>query len=151
MRNQKGLTLIEVIGSITLLSIAVLGIIYILQQTTLDSKSNEKTDDAVIAARNVMEEIKSKLKSNLLETSIYGQTISLTQLRNRSSVTLYYPSLNDRRYEIELHSYATSLGTVPLADNLSSNLDNIFRRVTVTCMDLTSLKKFELEAFVEYQ
>lgn len=150
MRNQKGLTLIEVIGSITLLSIAVLSIIYILQQSNLDSKSNEKTDDAVIAARNVMEEIKSKLKSNVLETSIYGQTISLTQLRNRSSVTLYYPSLNDRRYEIQLQSYATSLGTVALTDNINSNLDNIFRRVTVTCMDLTSLKKFELEAYVEY-
>lgn len=150
MRNQKGLTLIEVMGSIVLLGIAVLGITYILQQSSIDTKSNEKTDDAVVAARNVMEEIKSKLKSNVANTTVYGQAISLSNLRNRSSATLYYPSSTDRRYELVVHSYATSLGTVPITDTVSSNLDTIFRRVTVTSMELSTSKTFELEAYIEY-
>ncbi|WP_054024138.1 prepilin-type N-terminal cleavage/methylation domain-containing protein [Bacillus sp. FJAT-28004] len=151
MRNQKGLTLIEVLGSIVLLGIAVLGITFILQQTTLDTKSNEKSDEAVVVARNVMEEIKNKLRTNVVQTSVYGQAISLENLRNLSSTTIYYPDAADRRYELQIQSYTASLGTVSLTDTAISDLDSIFRRVTVNCIEVSSSKKFELEAYVEYQ
>ncbi|WP_419873952.1 type IV pilus modification PilV family protein [Candidatus Pristimantibacillus sp. PTI5] len=151
MRNQKGLTLIEVMGSIVLLGIAILGITYILQQSSIDTKSNERTDDAVVAARNVMEEIKSKLKSTTLQTTIYGQALSLQNLRDRSSATLYYPNSGNRRYELRIQSYATTLGTVSLTNTLVSDLDSLFRRVTVTCIDLSTNKEFELEAYVEFK
>ncbi|MEV5028729.1 type II secretion system protein [Paenibacillus sp. LPE1-1-1.1] len=151
MRNQKGLTLIEVMGSIVLLGIAILGITYILQQSSIDTKSNERTDDAVVAARNVMEEIKSKLKSTTLQTTIYGQALSLQNLRDRSSATLYYPNSGNRRYELRIQSYATTLGDVSLTNTLVSDLDSLFRRVTVTCIDLSTNKEFELEAYVEFK
>jgi prepilin-type N-terminal cleavage/methylation domain-containing protein len=151
MRNQKGLTLIEVMGSIVLLGIAILGITYILQQSSIDTKSNERTDDAVVAARNVMEEIKSKLKTTTLQTTIYGQALSLQNLRDRSSATLYYPNSGNRRYELRIQSYATTLGTVSLTNTLVSDLDSLFRRVTVTCIDLSTNKEFELEAYVEFK
>jgi prepilin-type N-terminal cleavage/methylation domain-containing protein len=151
MRNQKGLTLIEVMGSIVLLGIAILGITYILQQSSIDTKSNERTDDAVVAARNVMEEIKSKLKSTTLQTTIYGQALSLQNLRDRSSAMLYYPNAGNRRYELRIQSYSTTLGTVSLTNTLVSDLDSLFRRVTVTCIDLSTNKEFELEAYVEFK
>ncbi|OME86711.1 hypothetical protein BK120_07180 [Paenibacillus sp. FSL A5-0031] len=151
MRNQKGLTLIEVLGSIVLLGIAVLGITFILQQTALDTKSNEKSDEAVVVARNVMEEIKNKLKTNSAQTTVYGQAISLENLRNLASTTIYYPDAIDRRYELDIQSHTASLGTVALTDTAVSDLDSIFRRVTVNCIEVSSSKKFELEAYVEYK
>ncbi|MGO4544499.1 prepilin-type N-terminal cleavage/methylation domain-containing protein [Paenibacillus sp. 2TAB23] len=151
MRNQKGLTLIEVMGSIVLLGIAVLGITYILQQSSIDTKSNEKTDDAVVAARNVMEEVKSKLKSTTTSTTVYGQAIPLQQLRDRSSTIIYYPNASNRKYELRIQSHATTLGAVSLTNSVVSDLDSIFRRVTVTCIDLSTQKEFELEAYVEFK
>lgn len=152
MRNQKGLTLVEVMGSIVLLGIAVLVITYVLQQSTIDTKSNEKTDQSVVITRNLMEEIKSKLKSNQAETTVQGQAVSLANLRNLSSVvTIYYPSDTDRRYELKAQAYGASLGTIPVATAAPYNLDEVFRRITVTCKDLTTSKQFELEAYVEYK
>jgi prepilin-type N-terminal cleavage/methylation domain-containing protein len=150
MRNQKGLTLIEVMGSITILGIAVLAITFILQQSTIHTKSNEKSDEAVVAARNVMEEIKSNLRSSTAQISLYGQAISLYNLRNLSSATIYYPDDSNRQYEVQIHSYATSLGTVSLTVSNSKDLDTIFRRITVTSTELSTSREFELEAIVEY-
>ena len=150
MRNQKGLTLAEVLGSIVLLGIAVLGITYILQQASIHTKANEHTDQAVVITRTVMEEIKSKLKSNVEAINVYGQAISLEQLRNLASVTIYYPSAADRRYELQIQSVAANLGDVPLTDTKVSHLDQLFRLVTITCIDLSTAKRFELEAYVEF-
>ncbi|OBZ12970.1 prepilin-type N-terminal cleavage/methylation domain-containing protein [Bacillus sp. FJAT-26390] len=150
MRNQKGLTLVEVLGSLVLLAIAVLGITYILQQSTINTKMNEKIDQSVVISRNVMEEIKGNLKSTTPTISIYEQNLSLANIRNLSSATIYYPNAADKQYSLRIQSYPGSLETVQL-DSVILNPNDYFRRVTIVCEELASAKKYNLEAYIEYK
>ncbi|MFF2090420.1 prepilin-type N-terminal cleavage/methylation domain-containing protein [Paenibacillus sp. NPDC058174] len=162
MRNEKGLSLIEVLGSIVVLGIAVLGIAFILQQGASHSKSNEKLDQSVQLSRNVIEEIKGKLNSQS-STVLYGQAVSLSTLRNSSSATLpviYYPnsSEQERKYKIQIQSVGHSLGQVEIKNGTHEgvphtatyNTGDFIRHVRVTCTELTTLREFTLDAYIPY-
>lgn len=149
MRNQKGLTLVEVLGSIVLLGVAILGIAFILQQSSIHTKANESTDRSVTISRNTMEQIKHELSSSNATLTIYGQSLSLHDLRNLNSVMLYYPDASNPAYTIDISSRLAGLGTAHAADQ-EINLDEIFRQITVQTTHLTTNKPYELTAYVEY-
>ncbi|MCR2806515.1 type IV pilus modification PilV family protein [Paenibacillus soyae] len=149
LRNQRGLTLIEVLGSIVLLGIAILGITFILQQASIHTKDNEKTDQSVIITRNTLEQIKHELPKSTTSVTIYGQSLNLSGLRSLQPVTVYYPNSSSPAYKVDIISSQAGLGSAQAADK-SVNLDNLFRKITVRSTDLASNKTFEVTAFVEF-
>lgn len=154
MRNQKGLTLIEVLGSITLLAVAVLGLIYLLQQTTLFSKHNEKLDRNVIVARTVMEEIKANLSGTAPSMTIYGQSVDLTALRSSpagQAITIYYPDPAARQLKIEIQSLPFQLNPVTIK-SASYQISDYFRLIHVTSTDPSGKDHpYTLEGYAQYR
>jgi len=150
MRNEKGLTLVEVLGSIILLGVAVLGITFILQQASAHTKANEKTDRSVVLTRNTMEQIKQELRTSQATITLYGQSLSLQNLRAMLPVTLYYPDASDPAYTIAITSSHAGLGFANAAEQ-QVNLDGIFRQITVRTTEAATNKTYELTAYVEYQ
>lgn len=155
MSNQKGLTLIEVLGSVVLLGIAVLSITYVLQQSSMYTKQNESLDLSVVISRNVLEQIKEELSTGIDATEIYGQSLSLVDLRNdqmdKLTKTIYYPSKpnseskSDYPYKIEITSSNADLGSVNQVQ-----LDNYFRKITISTTERATNKKFDITAYVEF-
>ncbi|MFD0586646.1 prepilin-type N-terminal cleavage/methylation domain-containing protein [Paenibacillus sp. GCM10027627] len=150
MRNEKGLTLVEVLGAIVLFGVAAMGIIFILQQSSLHTKANAQTDEAVVISRNVMERLKQELPASTASLTLYQQSLSLGSLRNIAQTTLYYPSTANRKYEIQIQSQPAQLGTAQ-AGSTGVNLDGVFRKVTVRTANLETSKVFQLESFIAYK
>jgi len=163
MNNEKGLSLIEVLGSIAILGIAVLGLAFILQQGAAHTKSNERKGNTVQLTRNVMEEIKENIRDQPSVT-VFGQSLPLAVLRDHPSASLaplYYPSQADKQYEFQIKTSSHSLGSISLRngvtaeDNLpvyeSYNTSDLFRYVVITCRSLASKDEYELAAYVAYQ
>jgi Tfp pilus assembly protein PilV len=154
MRNQKGLTLVEVLGSIVLLSVAILSLTYVIQQASVHTRDNEKTDQSVQITRTVMEEIKKNLK-NQTSTSVrvYGKDIPLSAMRSASgmtSFTINYPNDANPQYRILIQSAASGLGSVNISEVPTADLDQLFRKITITSTNISSSKQYQLEAIVEY-
>ncbi|MEO3945478.1 type II secretion system protein [Gorillibacterium sp. CAU 1737] len=146
--NQKGITLIEVLVSITILAIAVLAAVYALQQSTAFSKSNEARETNVQVARTVMEEIKAKLKqADPVTVELYDQTIDLTPLKGLesaqlSSITTPRSSI---RIDIESHRPEQSLSVKGIAYPVG----DYFRLIQVTCTKTATGETYSLKAYVE--
>lgn len=152
MNNQRGLTLIEVLASITLLAVISLAVIYTLQQSTLFSKKNSDKENSVLIARTVMESIKSGLKSGS-SVELYGNTVSLSPLRltNQSALSaLYLPDSIHPKMRIDIRTLPISNDTVSVQSK-SYHIANYFRLVEVTATDITTNQAYSLKAYVEYQ
>ncbi|QAY66429.1 type IV pilus modification PilV family protein [Paenibacillus protaetiae] len=153
--NEKGLTLVEVLGSVVLLGIAVLGITLLLQQGVSSSQSNVQSEQSVQMARTVMENVRSKLASPDREIELYGQSLSLDSLRKPSSTaqTLYYPDADDQQYEISIRSLASSElqhENIVVGDRIYP-LQSHFRFIQVSAARLTGTNPpFTLEASIPY-
>ncbi len=154
MRNQKGLTLVEVLGSIVLLSVAILSLTYVIQQASIHTRDNEKNDQSVQITRTVLEEIKKSLKNqNAASVSVYGKDIPLTSIRSAAgstSFTLQYPNDANPQYRIVVQSAPSGLGSVTINEIPTADLDRLFKKITVTSTNINSSKQYRLEAFVEY-
>ncbi|MHA6483636.1 type IV pilus modification PilV family protein [Paenibacillus sp. strain BS8-2] len=149
-RNEKGLTLVEVLGSVVLLGIAVLGIIFIIQQSSVHTKANADTDESVVLSRNVMEQLKQQLPGPSDTLTLYQQNLSLADLRELSGTTIYYPGANNARYAIAIQSEAAALGTAD-AGGTTVNLDDQFRRITIRTTYLATSRTYELTGVVAYK
>ncbi|MBH5318228.1 prepilin-type N-terminal cleavage/methylation domain-containing protein [Paenibacillus sp. GSMTC-2017] len=148
MNNQKGLSLIEVLGSIVLLGVAILSITFVLQQSTVHTKDNQKQDQSVQITRTVMEEIKHNLRTSYT-ASIYEQVVNFKLATNK----IQYPKVNPE-YNITIDLSVPTLNTVTIpkkSGDLKYDLKNIFKHVKVTCTNSITGKQFVLEAFVEYK
>ncbi|GGG23489.1 type IV pilus modification PilV family protein [Paenibacillus abyssi] len=156
MNNQKGLTLIEILGSVTLLAVAVLAITALLQQTSLFAKDNEAIDQSVSISRTVMEEIKRNLASrdsiSLFED---GQTLALTELRDNAPAyklpySIYYPNAADPQFEVKVESDVYNLSDIHFKDQ-TYQITDYFRLIRVTSINLTTNKSYILEGYAEYK
>lgn len=161
MRNQKGLTLIEVLGAITLLAVAIMGLIYLLQQTTLFSKQNEKLDRDVIVARAVMEEIKNHLSGSASTLTLYEQSVDLAALRAvplvppTLPITIYYPNANTQQIKIEIRSipFPYTSDTITIKGK-SYKISDYFRLIQVTSTDQSgraTAQPYTLEGYAQYK
>lgn len=147
MRNRKGITLVEVLASVTILAIALLAIVYMLQQTTLFSKKNNDRENNVQVARTVMEEIKVKLKENT-NIAPFGETIPITDLIAANSVTLpsTFSSAN-KTVRIDVNSTVPTT-SIPIKGT-SYSIGQFFRLIEVTCTNVNSKDTYSLQAYVE--
>lgn len=152
MKNQRGYTLIEILASITLLAVAILTITYALQQSSLSTKQNNDKDSNTLVARTVMEEIKTTMKNQSLQSAtLYGQTINLNELRQLSTTTIYSPSTADKKIQIDITSTSIpSSASIVTIKGTNYDINNYFRLVQVTSTNVATNKTYTLQAYVEY-
>ncbi|WP_020619748.1 type IV pilus modification PilV family protein [Paenibacillus daejeonensis] len=151
MNNQRGVTLIEVLGSVALLAVAILTITYALQQSTVFSKDNEQIDQSVQITRTVMEELRGHLSDPALRTiAIYDQVVDLDQLREGTSspIKLYYPDTTQVQYTLSISSASGGLPAVGTGDD-TMELDSSFKQITIYCESPGKNKPYELQAYLE--
>lgn len=158
MNNQRGLTLLEVLVAVTILSLVVLSVSYLFTQNYSFSLKEEKRDMNVDIARNVMEELKRSLKNTALsQQAIYNQTVNLTLLRNNQpespAAVLYYPNANDRQYEIRIRDLTIAGQTVPVEDANGTTynfpVQDFFAHIQVEVVHTASNARYTLESYVE--
>lgn len=152
MRNRKGITLIEVLASVTILAIALLAIVYMLQQTTLFSKKNIDKENNVQVARTVMEEIKVNLKEATPRIAPFGSTIDLAGLKGNPVVSLasFYSS-SSQAVRIDVKSLtppASATGNITIKGT-AYQISNYFRLIEVTSTNVNSKDSYRLQAYVE--
>ncbi|GKU79899.1 prepilin-type N-terminal cleavage/methylation domain-containing protein [Paenibacillus sp. L3-i20] len=149
MNNQKGLTLVEVLGTVVLLGIAILAITFVLQQSTIHSKDNEQQDRSVQITRSVLEEIKNN--SRLGTATIFDQNVNLSP--SSSTVqSIQYPKVNPK-YTISISISNSTFNDLTIAKtggDLIIPLKNIFKLVNVTSANKETGKQFTLKAYVEF-
>lgn len=151
MRQDKGLTLIEVLGSIIILAIAIGTVAAVLQNSAKSSVNTSVTDRTVQITRTVMEEIKNNLDKN--DIQLFGQVVNLQTLRTTappvSTSTVYYPDAADQKYSLQIRSETLDNPLVTL-QGATHDLRDSFRRIVVICTHLQTGKTFDLEALVPY-
>lgn len=130
LRSQKGVTLLEVLASVVILSFVVFSVSYLFSKSYENSYKEESKDMSVNLARTVLEELKQKLKTTdtslPLPSPFEGQTIDLNGLRGTPPYThasIYYPSVNDKQYEIKISSLPFEDKTYQLADANGKSFD----------------------------
>ena len=152
MNNQRGVTLIEVLGSVALLAVAILTITYALQQSTVFSKDNEQIDQSVQITRTVMEELRGHLSDQSRRTvAIYGQDVDLDQLRagTNSPIMLYYPDRTHVQYTLSISAATGGLPPVGMGND-ALELDSRFKQITIYCEPPGKNKPYELQAYLEF-
>lgn len=153
MTNKRGITLIEVLVSIVILSIAVLSVSYLLQQSSLFSKHNSDRENNVSIVRTVLEEIKASFNKETV--SVYGQQIQISLLKNSDQSPeqiIYAPNSTSPKVKlviktIPLPSQATHISI----EGKSYNLNENFRLVQVTGTDIQTSQPYVLQSYLESQ
>jgi prepilin-type N-terminal cleavage/methylation domain-containing protein len=154
MNQQKGFTLIEVLGSVVILAIAVVSVTYFFQQTTLFSRNTDQVDQSVLATRTVMEEIKHNLNKTAPTSTVYGQSINLQLLRDSTApyslnLPIYFPSNDDRQFELVISSREIISPEFNIVGD-EYDMSDYFKLIHIICTNLSNLRTFELEAYIEY-
>jgi prepilin-type N-terminal cleavage/methylation domain-containing protein len=151
VKNQKGFTLIEILATVTMLSILTITVIYVLQQSTVFSKQTNDKENHVLVTRTVMEQIKANLKDgNAIE--LYGKSVSLAQLKQSQSVSL--PSLllpidSQPKTRVDIHTLLIPNDAVSVKEH-AYHVSDYFRLVEVTTTELSTNRSYSLQAYVEY-
>lgn len=151
MRNHRGITLIEVLASVTILAIAVLAMVYILQQSTLFSKQNNDKENNVQVARSVMEEIKINLKPGT-PINPFGSSIQISALKGVPVVALplfYSSAAQTVRIEVKSLTLPATASNNLNIKGTNYNINTYFRLVQVTCTNVQTSKSYSLQAYVE--
>ncbi|GBF73376.1 hypothetical protein PA598K_01663 [Paenibacillus sp. 598K] len=152
MANQRGVTLIEVLGSVALLAVAVLTITYALQQTSVFSRDNDGIDRSVQVTRTIMEELRGHLGEPTSRTlELYGQTIDLDLLRINTTapLLLYYPGTTEAELTLSIVSADGHLPSISAGDD-TLDLDSSFKLITITSEAQGKQRPYTLEAYLEY-
>ena len=156
MNQDKGLTILEAIASVAVLSILILVIVAVLQNSSATSSSTNVTDRALQNARTVMEEIKNRLDTSESAFTYLNQTINLASLRDRTVAstqqTVYFPNVSNKQYSIAIQSMTPNLLVDPIAGQSNKyNLNDVFRKITVTVTELKSSRRpVKLESMVAF-
>jgi prepilin-type N-terminal cleavage/methylation domain-containing protein len=148
MNNRKGMTLIEVLASITILALAVIAAVYALQQTSAFSRGNQIKEVNVQVARTVMEEIKANLKKSAPVTVLlYGQTVDISGLKAATPAALpeFYSADQAVKIAVSGQKPAQSVAV----KGASYAVGDYFRLITVICTDVSTGKAYTLQAYVE--
>lgn len=154
--NSRGLTLIEVLASATILAFVVLLSSFLFTQGYRNSKTEENRDQSVTIARSIMEEIKIKLPT-ATAAAIFDntQTINLNAIRNASTATATAASFSTNYPTPADGSYSVVVTADPVTDTVnvegkSFPLNSYFRKVKVSVTEASFLSKYILESYLEY-
>lgn len=156
-QNEKGLTLVELLATITIISVIVISIIYVFSNFQNTARQQKVHSDAVNVARAVLEEIKWALpRDGLATTTLFddGQILELTPFRDVSTQPyeynqLFYPSDNNRKFQIAIKTINFSKKIQH--KDVSLQIENYFRNIQIEITDLVTNKLiYTLQSYVEY-
>ncbi|MEH7176393.1 type IV pilus modification PilV family protein [Neobacillus vireti] len=107
--NEKGMTLIEILASIVILSIIVVSLLSFFVQTARSNNVSKNIMDATYVAENEMEEVYSQIKASTSLATL-ATPAGYTQ-KGKTTVTAFYeknvPLVNPKHYiTLELVSAA---------------------------------------------
>ena len=163
VRNDKGLTLIEVLASVAILAVAIMTVTFFFQQTSVFSRDNERVDRSIQITRTVMEELIQHLPDQEIEQlQLFtdNQEIDLASIREAAEdktltaltpYTMWYPTAANATYRLDVH-----VEPIPAAvdyyevDDRDYWISDYFVTVRIVCENLANNRMFELEAMVEY-
>ncbi|WP_397379460.1 prepilin-type N-terminal cleavage/methylation domain-containing protein [Paenibacillus sp. YYML68] len=158
--NQNGLTLIEVMAAVVILSIAVLSFTMLFSKNVEFSHREENRNAALTVARTVIEELKPVLPTTG-NANIFGQQVLLASLRDNNAATapavIYYPSAADRQYRITItdlvipasQSFQVQDKLKP-ANTFQFNVRDYFSHIQVQVDGLTSTgESYTLQSYIE--
>ncbi|MEK8128599.1 type II secretion system protein [Paenibacillus filicis] len=162
LRNEKGLTLVEILASLVILSMVILAFTYTYNQLFSASAREQKRDVSVDIARSVMEQLKASFSSGTASMNIWfpptnnsgtlpnpgadiQQLVNLVPLRQTVTSpvqleTIYYPSASDRQYKVNISNIP-----IPEADKQVYTItDNNRTSYTLKVADHFSLIQVEI-------
>ncbi|MBD2848217.1 prepilin-type N-terminal cleavage/methylation domain-containing protein [Paenibacillus sp. IB182496] len=152
--KQAGFTLIEVLGAVVLLAIAVTAAVYLLGQTALFSGANARAGESVTIARTVMEELKHHLRSGGT-IDLYGQQVDLAALQSTAppytlGAALHAPDAEAPQFDITVQSLAPAHAELTL-DGETYEIDHYFRYIRITVASRSQDSRYTLEGYAAYQ
>lgn len=156
--NEKGLTLVELLATITIVSVVVISIIYVFTNFQNTARQQKAHSDAVNAARTVLEELKWALpREGLTTTTLFDDEQPLDLTPFRDDVTqpyvynqLYYPSDSHRKFQITIKTIDFSK-QLQYSDDVTIPIENYFRNIHIEITDLVTKEIiYTLQSYVEY-
>lgn len=156
--NEKGLTLIELLATMTILSIVVVSVIYVYSNFHHTARQQKQSADAVNVARTVLEELKANLPGNDPTLQLFDQSIDLTALRNLNDSalpqTVQYPDVHSNKYTITIDAFPFSKQiafTNEALQDTTLQLGDYFHIIHIQIIDATSHSEiYHLQSYVEY-
>jgi prepilin-type N-terminal cleavage/methylation domain-containing protein len=104
MRNQKGVSLVELMIALAVIAIALLGIVGVLLHTISVKESNREQQLAKTAATRQLETIRTAAKTNFDQISITfnNLTFPVSELANNGTGTVTVDSTNPDLLELRI-------------------------------------------------
>jgi hypothetical protein len=134
-----------------MLAFVVITVAFVLQQSSLFSKSNSDKENNVLVARTVMENIKSGLKTGDTVT-LYGSAVSLSGLKANSNAALpalLIPNSANPKVRVDIRTLPIPSDTVSIRTD-AYHIGDYFRLVQVTATEMATNRSYSLKAYVEY-
>lgn len=149
MNNEKGLTLIEILGSIIIIGIIVTTVSFILQQGTMSSHQNKKKFTAVQITQNAIEELISISKDEDItdkdiNVPIFEQSVSLSQ----GEATIYYPNAQEQQYKLDIKEIPSALPPSTTINTKPIEIKQRYPKFLITCTDLSNQRTYSLEFYL---
>ncbi|WP_409346909.1 prepilin-type N-terminal cleavage/methylation domain-containing protein [Paenibacillus sp. MBLB4367] len=158
MKSEKGITLIELLVAIVIVTMLVLSISYLFTKTYENSYREEKKDVSVNIARTVMEELKRKLKTTSAVETIYEQPVNLAGLRQLpgseiKQPSVYFPSASDKQYEIVISVLHFEDQNYPITDTNNKSfvfkLSDFFSLIQVEVKQHSMNTSYKVQSYME--
>lgn len=162
VNNERGITLLEVLAAVAILSVAMISFSLLFGQNFQFSHREERRDVSVNIARTVIEELKGQLPSGAERMTIFEdhQEIDLALLREPSAdiqaVTVYYPSGTDRQFTVVIRNIpipADKRITIPNPDDASQSYTfpyhDFFSHIEVEVENEALRTSYSLQSYVE--
>lgn len=154
VRNEKGLTLLEILAAVVLLSIAIMLFTNLFANAFERSAKEQKQDEFVVIARTVMEEMKVHLpQSTSTSITLFGQTVGIGNFRTTAppvpAITLSYPDASTPTYTVTIRTEPVTDYNVAVSGH-NFDIRNYFRRVIVEVRHPGLDKSYTLESLIEY-
>ncbi|SDC47061.1 prepilin-type N-terminal cleavage/methylation domain-containing protein [Paenibacillus sp. UNCCL117] len=163
VKNQKGLTLVEILASIVILAMVILAFTYMYNNLFAASTKEQRRDVSVDIARSVMEQLKTSFSTGAATMNIWfppagasaappgsgagsQQSVDLTALRQvvtapYTADAIYYPSAADRQYKVQISNVP-----IPEAGTQKYTLNDGTTSYTLNVVDHFSLIQVEVIA-----
>ena len=145
IKNERGITLVEVVASIVLITIILISFFAFFIQSKKTNSSSESINEATYIAQKEMEKIYSLSKqsslANLSENYIYGYTFLEEKINNCTSVSNIDPTSygNIFSYQKQVNNFTSKITISTLCDY--ENAGNVLIEVS----DSKGIQKAKVE------
>lgn len=177
LNNQRGLSLVEILGSIVIIGIILTMLGTIVLQASRNTRDNELSDRAINLSRNFAEELKYTMRNlevqqlaipasqSLRIADIDGDVMVPVQLQalwnTGHKEIIPFPSATSPQYSIEVElTRVASDGNITINNPRPTNgtpssviidTNSDFRKAVIKTTNSTTGKSYQLEALIDYK